>query len=84
MAFLWAADDHQCGAYHVDGLAACWGRLSIGNMRHCAIYRVEMRRSPCDRSCKNAHDINLAAKTHVEAWDGDETSQNAPDDERLD
>ena len=53
-------------------------------MRHCAIYRVEMRRSPCDRSCKNAHDINLAAKTHVEAWDGDETSQNAPDDERLD
>ena len=79
-----AADDHQCGAYHVDGLAACWGRLSIGNMRHCAIYRVEMRRSPCDRSCKNAHDINLAAKTHVEAWDGDETSQNAPDDERLD
>ena len=53
-------------------------------MRHCAIYRVEMSRSPCDRSCKNAHDINLAAKTHVDAWDDDETSQNVPDDERLD
>ena len=28
-------------------------------------------------------DINLAAKTHVDAWDDDETSQNVPDDERL-
>ena len=26
----------------------------------------------------------LADKTHVDAWDGDETSQNVPDDERLD
>ena len=60
------------------------GPLSVGNMRHSAMYHVEMSRSPCDRSCKNAHDINLADKTHVEAWDGDETSQNAPDDERLD
>ena len=28
-------------------------------------------------------DITLADKTHVEAWDGDETSQNAPDDETV-
>ena len=74
----------NAGAYHVDGLAACWGRVPIGTVRHCAIYHVEMSRSPCDRSCKNAHDISLAAKTHVDAWDDDETSQNVPDDERLD
>ena len=74
----------NAAAYHVDGLAACWGRLPIGTVCHCAIYRVEMSRSPCDRSCKNALDINLADKTHVDAWDGDETSQNVPDDERLD
>ena len=59
------------------------GPPTVGTMRHCAIYHVEMSRSPCDRSCKNAHDISLAAKTHVDAWDDDETSQNVPDDERL-
>ena len=29
----------NAGAYHVDGLAACWGRVPIGTVRHCAIYR---------------------------------------------
>ena len=47
-------------------------------------YRADTSRTPCDRSCKNAHDISLAAKTHVDAWDGDATSQHVPDDERLD
>ena len=36
----------NAGAYNVDGLAACWGRVPIGTVRHCAIYRVEMSRSP--------------------------------------
>ena len=44
----------NAGACHVDGYAACWGRLPIGTVRHCAIYRVEMSRSPCDRSCNNS------------------------------
>ena len=29
----------NAGAYHVDGLAACWGRVPIGTVRHCVIYR---------------------------------------------
>ena len=29
----------NAGAYHVAGLAACWGRVPIGTVRHCAISR---------------------------------------------
>ncbi len=35
-------------------------------------------------AANDSMNITLADKTHVEAWDGDETSQNVPDDERLD
>ena len=74
----------NAGAYHVDGLAACWGRLPIGTMRHCAIYCVETSRSRAIAAARMLMNTTLADKTHVDAWDGDETSQNVPDDERLD
>ena len=74
----------NAGAYHVDGLAACWGRLPIGTVRHCAIYCVETSRSRAIAAARMLMNTTLADKTHVDAWDGDETSQNVPDDERLD
>ena len=72
------------GAYHVDGLAACWGRLPIGTVRHCAIYCVETSRSRAIAAARMLMNTTLADKTHVGAEYGDETAQNAPDDGRLD
>ena len=45
-----ATDDCQCRRLPRRRSCCSWGCLPIGTMRHCAIYRVEMSRSPCDRS----------------------------------
>ena len=85
MAFPWRCRRPAMGAhYHEDGLAACWGRLPIGTVRHCAIYCVETSRSRAIAAARMLMNTTLADKTHVEAWDADETSQNVPDDECLD
>ena len=74
----------NAGDCHVDGLAACWGRLLAGTLRHCAIIALKRAGRRAIATARMPMNVKDADKTHVEAWDGDKTSQNAPDDERLD
>ena len=74
----------NAGAYHVDGLAACWGRVPIGTVRPLRDLSLQRGGARAIAAANDSMNITLADKTHVEAWDGDETSQNVPDDERLD
>ena len=64
------------GACRADGLAACWGRLPAGTTRRSALIALKRAGRQCDRSYKNAMNVKAADKTHVGAWDGDETAQN--------
>ena len=74
----------NAAAYHVDGLAACWGRLLAGTLRHCAIIALKRAGRRAIATARMPMNVKDADKTHIGAWDGVETAQksqqNVPDD----
>ena len=66
----------SAGDCHVDGLAACWGRLPTGTMRHCAIIALKRAGRRAIATARMPMNVKDADKTHVGAWDGVETAQN--------
>ena len=66
----------NAGDCHVDGLAACWGRLPAGTMRHCAIIVLKRAGRRAIATARMPMNVKDADKTHVGAWDGVETAQN--------
>ena len=66
----------NAGDCHVDGLAACWGRLPAGTMRHCAIITLKRAGRRAIATARMPMNVKDADKTHVGAWDGVETAQN--------
>ena len=64
------------GACRADGLAACWGRLPAGIMRHCAIIALKRAGRRAIAAARMPMNVKDADKAHVGAWDGDETAQN--------
>ena len=63
------------GDCHVDGLAACWGRLLAGTLRHCAIIALKRAGRRAIATARMPMNVKDADKTHVGAWDGVETAQ---------
>ena len=74
----------NAGDCHVDGLAACWGRLPAGTMRHCAIITLKRAGRRAIATARMPMNVKDADKTHIGAWDDVETAQksqqNVPDD----